>query len=82
MTTFKHDPNTGAWSVRLRDGEFYDHVRLGDPDSGASVRVDWFGNVLAVEFTSFEAFTEMLARTGNELPVPLRIPPKLFRSDW
>lgn len=81
MTGFKHNPKTGVWSVSLREGKTESIVRLGPSGSGAFIEVDRDGNVLNVEFPSFEEFAAMLARTDGKLEIPPRIPHALWQSE-
>jgi len=68
-----HDPESGAFYVRLREGEYYETVPLGDPGLGAGVDVDADGNVLGLEFLSFEEFAEVLSDRGGALDIPERL---------
>jgi uncharacterized protein YuzE len=65
-----HDPESGALYVRLREGEYHETISLGDPGLGAGVDVDAQGNVLGVEFLSFEEFAEVVADSGGALELP------------
>ena len=49
---FEHDPESGAFYIRLRDGDYHETISLGEP--GFGVDVDAEGNVLGFEFLSFE----------------------------
>lgn len=70
MTRFEHDPESGAWYVRLREGKIEETVDLAEPGFGAHLDVDREGNVLGVEFLSFEEYAELVARSGGRLEVP------------
>lgn len=68
---FEHDPQSGAFYVRVREGEYRETIPLADePGFGAGVDVDGEGNVLGFEFLSFEEYAELLARSGGTLEVP------------
>lgn len=71
--SFSHDPESGAIYVRLREGEYRETVPLAEPGFGAGVDVDADGNVLGVEFLSFEEYAELLARAGGKLDIPDRV---------
>ncbi len=73
MTRFEHDPESGAWYVRLKEGEMEETIPLAEPGFGASVDVDREGYVLGVEFLSLEEFTELVARFGGSLGPPERV---------
>ena len=75
MTTYRitHDPLSGAFYVRLREGTYSETVPLAEPGFGAGVDVDAEGNVLGLEFLSFEEFAEIVARHGGALEVPERM---------
>jgi uncharacterized protein YuzE len=68
-----HDPESGAFYVRVREGEYSETVPLGEPGLGAGVDVDADGNVLGMEFLSFEEFAEVVADRGGALDVPERL---------
>lgn len=69
-----HDPESGAFYVRLREGTYNETVPLGDdPGLGAGVDVDEEGNVLGLEFLSFEEFAEAVAERGGALELPERL---------
>lgn len=70
---FEHDSESGAWYVRLREGEIEETIPLAEPGFGASVDVDREGYVLGVEFLSLQEFTELVARFGGSLDLPERI---------
>jgi RNA polymerase sigma factor (sigma-70 family) len=70
---FEHDPESGAIYIRLRAGEIAETVPLADPGFGAAVDVDTEGNVLGVEFLSFEEFAELVERAGGALDLPERM---------
>lgn len=70
MIRFEHDPKSGAWYVRLREGKVEETVDLAEPGFGAHLDVDREGNVLGVEFLSFEEYAELVARSGGRLEVP------------
>jgi uncharacterized protein YuzE len=70
---FEHDPQSGAFYVRLRSGKYHETVPLGEPGFGAGVDVDDQGTVLGVEFLSFEEYAEAVERAGGRLEIPERI---------
>ncbi len=70
---FTHDPESGAFYVRLREGTYHETIPLLDPGFGAGVDVDAEGNVLGLEFLSFEEYAELLARHGGVLELPERL---------
>jgi uncharacterized protein YuzE len=72
MTTYRitHDPLSGAFYVRLREGTYSETVPLAEPGFGAGVDVDDEGNVLGLEFLSFGEFAEIVARHGGALEIP------------
>lgn len=70
---FEHDPESGAIYVRVRDGEIAETVRLADPGFGAAADVDAEGNVLGVEFLSFEEYAELVERAGGALELPEQV---------
>lgn len=70
---FEHDPESGALYIRLREGEISYTAPLGDvPGLGATMDLDAEGNVLGVEFLSFEEFAELVEITGGVLELPER----------
>lgn len=60
----KFDQASGAFYVRVRDGEPFEALEIGP---GAYVHIDEHGNVLELEFLSLEEFAELTAG-GLELP--------------
>ncbi len=70
---FEHDPQSGAWYIRVREGAYHETIPLAEPGFGAGVDVDADGNVLGVEFLSFEEYAELVARNGGKLSLPERI---------
>lgn len=70
---FTHDPESGAWYIRIRDGKIVETVELAEPGFGAYVDIDREGYVLGVEFLSFEEYAELVARAGGKLEIPNRI---------
>ena len=67
---FEHDPQSGAFYIKLGEGEYWETIPLAEPGFGAGVDVDADGNVLGVEFLSFEEYAELLARAGGKLQIP------------
>lgn len=70
---FTHDPESGAFYIRVREGEYYETLDLAEPGFGAYLDVDAQGNVLGAEFLSFEEYAEIVARHGGELVLPNRV---------
>ncbi len=70
---FTHDPESGAFYVRLREGEYHQTIPLIEPLYGGGADVDAEGNVLGVEFLSFEDYAEILATVGGDLEIPEKI---------
>jgi RNA polymerase sigma factor (sigma-70 family) len=70
MTRFEHDPQSGAFYIRIREGEYRETIPLAEPGFGAGVDVDVDGNVLGFEFLSFEEYAELLARSRGTLEIP------------
>ena len=77
---FEYDPESGAFYIRVRDGEYHETIPLGEPGFGASVDVDAEGNVLGFEFLSFEEYVELIDHAGS-LEVPERLEPKPVEED-
>ena len=63
----KFDKESGAFYITIRDGEYSETLDLVDPGFGAYVDIDAEGNVLGLEFLSFEEFAEITAE-GLEIP--------------
>lgn len=77
---FEHDPQSGAFYIRIREGEYQETIPIAEPGFGAGVDVDVDGNVLGFEFLSFEEYAELLARAGGSLEIPDRVEdPAAFR---
>ena len=66
----EHDPESGAFYIRLRDGEYHETIPLEGPGLGAGVDVDAEGNVLGFEFLSFAEYAELIDQAGGSLEVP------------
>jgi RNA polymerase sigma factor (sigma-70 family) len=66
----KFDKESGAFYLTIREGEYSETLDLVDPGFGAYMDVDAEGNVLGVEFLSFEEFAEI---TENGLEIPDRV---------
>ncbi len=69
---FEYDPESGAFYIRVKDGEYHETIPLGEPGFGAGVDVDAEGNVLGFEFLSFEEYVEFIDHAGS-LEVPERL---------
>lgn len=70
---FEHDSESGAFYIRVRDGEYHETIPLVEPGFGAGVDVDAEGNVLGFEFLSFEDYEELVERACGSLEVPERL---------
>lgn len=70
---FEFDPGGGAIYVRIRDGEIAETLEMAEPGFGAYLDIDQEGNVLGVEFLSFEEFVELTARSEGKLEVPVKV---------
>src|SRR5918995_4753534 len=66
----EHDPESGAFYIRVRDGEYHETIPLEGPGFGAGVDVDAEGNVLGFEFLSFAEYVELIDHAGGSLEVP------------
>lgn len=69
---FEHDPESGALYIRLRDGKYAETVPLTS-GLGVGVDIDHEGNVLGLEFLSFEEYAELVASVGGKLEIPEKI---------
>ena len=79
---FEHDPESGALYVRVREGEIAETLDLAEPGFGASMDIDRDGNVLGVEFLSFQEYADLVRRSGGALEIPDRVEdPQRFRSE-
>ncbi len=72
---FEHDPESGAFYIHVRDGEYHETIPLGEPGFGAGVDVDAEGNVLGFEFLSFEEFELVAAEGGGHIEIPDQLQP-------
>lgn len=63
----KFDKESGAFYLKIRDGEYSETLDLVDPGFGAYMDLDAEGNVLGIEFLSFEEFAE-ITESGLEIP--------------
>lgn len=70
MTRFEHDPQSGAFYIKIREGVYRETIPLAEPGFGAGVDVDAEGNVLGFEFLSFDEYAELVARSGGTLEIP------------
>ena len=70
---FEHDPESGAFYIRVREGEYHETIPLEEPGFGAGVDVDAEGNVLGFEFLSFAEYGELVERAGGFLEVSERL---------
>ncbi|QIN77193.1 DUF2283 domain-containing protein [Rubrobacter marinus] len=79
---FEHDSQSGALYIRVREGEIEETLDLAEPGFGAHVDIDREGNVLGIEFLSFEEYAELVCRSGGALELPDRIEdPEHFRTE-
>ena len=74
---FEHDPESGAFYIRVRDVDYHETISLGEPGLGAGVDVDAEGNVLRFQFLSFEEYVEAIDHAGAlEAPERLETTPE------
>lgn len=66
----RHDKESGAIYIRLRDGQVADTLEL---DEGAYLDVDADGYVLGAEFLSLEEMAETADRLGGMMDLPDRV---------
>lgn len=71
--TFRYDHESGAFYIRVREGEYAETVDLVGPGFGAYMDVDQEGNVLGFEFLSFEEFAEFIERNDGNVEIPERV---------
>ena len=69
----EHDPESGAFYIRVRNGEYHETIPLEGSGFGAGVDVDAEGNVLGFEFLSFAEYAELVEHSGGSLEVPDRL---------
>ena len=67
------DPESGALYIHVREGEIEETLDSAEPGIGAHVDVDREGNVLGLEFLSFEEYAELITRFGGTLAIPERL---------
>ena len=67
------DPESGALYIHVREGDVEETLDLAEPGFGAHVDVDREGNVLGLEFLSFEEYAVLVTRSGGALQIPDRI---------
>ena len=67
------DPDSGALYIHVREGGIEETLDLTEPRFGAHVDVDHEGNVLGLEFLSFEENAELITRFGGILEIPQRV---------
>ena len=78
---FEHDPESGALYIRVREGEIAETLDLAEPGFGAHMDIDHEGNVIGVEFLSFEEYADVVRRSGGALEITDRVEdPQHFRS--
>lgn len=71
---FRYDRESGAFYIRVREGEYVESVDLVDPGFGAYMDVNAEGVVIGFEFLSFEEFAEFIERNGGKVEIPDRLP--------
>lgn len=71
---FRYDRESGAFYIRVRDGEYAESVDLVGPGFGAYMDIDRQGNILGFEFLSFEEFAEFVERNDGKVEIPDRLP--------
>lgn len=71
---FRYDRESGAFYIRVREGEYSETMDLVDPGFGAYVDLDVEGNVLGFEFLSFEELTSFIEGKGGRVEIPDRLP--------
>src|SRR5918997_3308346 len=67
------DPESGALYIHVRQGHVEETLDLAEPGFGAHVDVDCEGNVLGLEFLSFEEYAELVTHFGGTLEIPERV---------
>ena len=67
------DPESGALYIHVREGDAEETLAVAEPGFGAHVDVDREGNVLGLEFLSFEEYAEPVTRFGGALEIPERV---------
>ena len=68
---FDHD--SGALYIHVRESDVEETLDLAEPGFGAHVDIDREGNVLGLEFLSFEEYAELVTRFGGALEIPKRV---------
>jgi len=68
---FDHD--SGALYIHVRESDVEETLDLAEPGFGAHVDIDREGNVLGLEFLSFEEYAELVTRFGGALEIPERV---------
>ena len=63
----EHDPESGAFCIRVRDAEYQETIPLEGPGFGAGADVDAQGNVLGFEFLSFAEYAELINQACGSL---------------
>ncbi len=67
------DPESGALYIHVREGDVEETLDLAEPGFGAHMDVDREGNVLGLEFLSFQEYAELVTRFGGTLEIPERL---------
>ena len=62
-----------ALYIHVHDGDVEQTLGLAEPGMGAHVDVDREGNVLGLEFLSFEEYAELVTRFGGPLEIGERV---------
>lgn len=67
---FDYDRESGAFYIRVREGEYSETIPLVSIGFGAGVDIDQEGNVLGFEFLSFEEFAEFIENNDGSVMIP------------
>jgi len=71
--TLEFDPESGALYIHVREGDVEGTLAVAEPGFGAHVDVDREGNVLGLEFLSFEEYAEPVTRFGGALEITFHL---------
>jgi uncharacterized protein YuzE len=69
----RFDKESGAFYITLREGKVHETLDLAEPTFGAYADIDNEGNVLGLEFLSFEEFSELTDSSAGGFEIPERI---------
>jgi uncharacterized protein YuzE len=67
------DPESGALYIHIREGKIEETLDIAEPGFGTHVAVDREGNILGLEFLSFEEYAELVPLFGDTLEIPKRL---------